>query len=403
MSWETRRQAASFRGVPFFVEVAEDSGGRRTAAHEFPNRDGAYTEDLGLQPAEFGLDAYVVGDDYDVELARLEQACLTAGPGLLVHPRRGRLQVVCLGFRLRDSDRDGGMGAVSLTFREDQPAASPLAVADPAAAALEVASSARAETLEQFLGSLKLVQVAGFARAAVDQGFGKVLDALEQVGVVRSLGSGTNFAGKLDQLAAILGASLGSLGGGSSNPSGSAAAVDEVLEELPSAFSSDTDALDALKGLIEVEPPVIGGSSAQALTAQANAQAPVDLLRVLALSKALELAAEADWATEAQAQLWRACLAELIDGLLTTAPDVDFERLRQLRAALVASVPPRLRRLPQVARFTPPATVPAAVVQYELAGGVDELDDLVTRNALPHPLFAAGGEPLDYLVPVTDL
>lgn len=403
MTWLTRRQSPSFRGVPFYVETLEGSGGRRLVAHEFPGRDGTYSEDQGKQAREFGFDAFLVGEDYDVQLARLERALETAGPGLLVHPRFGRVQVVCLGWRVRETDRDGGTATVSVRFRQDQPAASPLSVVDPSATAATVADEVSAQTLEGFLGSLKLVQVAGFVRSAVDQGFDVVLDSLLKVGVVRSLGAGTNFAGKLAQLEGILGSALGGLGGGSSNPSGASAAVGEVLEELPAAFDSDTDALEALKELAQAEPPALGGSSAQSLDAKANAQAPVDLLRVLALAKALEVAAGAAWATEAEAQEWRRCLAELIDALLPSAPDAEFERLRQLRAALVASVPPRLRRLPQVARFTPTATVPAAVVQYELAGDVLEVDDLVSRNGLPNPLFAVGGQPLDYLVPATDL
>ena len=38
--------------MPFYVEIASKSGGRRTAFHQFPKRDTPYAEDMGRDGAD---------------------------------------------------------------------------------------------------------------------------------------------------------------------------------------------------------------------------------------------------------------------------------------------------------------------------------------------------------------
>ena len=116
MSWRDNLRPASFRGVPFFVEGADQQGGRRQAVHEFPQRDDVFVEDLGLRPHEFRIDGYVLGADYMAARDALIQAANEAGPGTLVHPYRGSLTVSCLDWTMRESDREGGIAWVTLTF-----------------------------------------------------------------------------------------------------------------------------------------------------------------------------------------------------------------------------------------------------------------------------------------------
>jgi len=60
---ETVRDEARFRDVPFFVDVAEREGGRRTVPHVFPLRDKPFIEDMGRALRMFPVEGYVVGDD----------------------------------------------------------------------------------------------------------------------------------------------------------------------------------------------------------------------------------------------------------------------------------------------------------------------------------------------------
>lgn len=85
---------ASFRGVPFFVPDARSEVGRRVAEYLFPGIDRAAYDDFGLLPAIVTVSGILVGDDYVARAAALQAALERPGPGLLVHPWFGPMQVI---------------------------------------------------------------------------------------------------------------------------------------------------------------------------------------------------------------------------------------------------------------------------------------------------------------------
>ena len=118
MGWRENLRPASFRGVAFFVETEEYSGGRRTVTHEFPLNDDPYVEDMGRKGRTYSLDGYVIGDNYQVAKAALIAALEAEGPGALVLPYSGERKVACPSFRTRDDIKEGGMCRFSLDFEE---------------------------------------------------------------------------------------------------------------------------------------------------------------------------------------------------------------------------------------------------------------------------------------------
>ncbi len=134
-AWRQQLQRASFRGVPFFVRSADTEEGRRGVLHEYPLREDPYVEDLGRKAGEFSLDAFVIGDDYFKARDALRAALREPGPGELVHPTLGRMQVsLVASFRFVESLVDeGGIARFSLRFTESQPAIQPTVETDTAA------------------------------------------------------------------------------------------------------------------------------------------------------------------------------------------------------------------------------------------------------------------------------
>jgi len=63
MAWRDRLRPAAFRGIPFEVSAATGSFGRRTARHEFPQRDTPAVEDLGRRTRELQITGFVIGAD----------------------------------------------------------------------------------------------------------------------------------------------------------------------------------------------------------------------------------------------------------------------------------------------------------------------------------------------------
>lgn len=119
MAWKDRLQPASFRGVPFKVDREDAGVGRRVETHEYPNRDKPYTEDLGKVTFRPNITAYVIGDDCFEQRDRLIEALNKPGPGTLVHPTFGELNVCVDGeIRVSTTGSEGRMVRFDLQFVE---------------------------------------------------------------------------------------------------------------------------------------------------------------------------------------------------------------------------------------------------------------------------------------------
>lgn len=119
MAWKDRLQDASFRGVPFKVEDESSPVGRRVETHEYPNRDKPYTEDIGKITSRPSFSAYVVGDDCFDQRDRLIEALNKLGPGTLIHPTYGEMNVCVDGeIRVSTTKTEGRMVRFDLKFVE---------------------------------------------------------------------------------------------------------------------------------------------------------------------------------------------------------------------------------------------------------------------------------------------
>lgn len=118
-NWLKTLWAASYKGVPFFVDKDNERGSRRIVEHEFPMRDEPFLEDLGEGVRHYRVTAYCVGNQADTNASSVMSICATRGPGILILPTHGPVLVRCLEFeRNRDKDRHGYIGH-SLTFSRE--------------------------------------------------------------------------------------------------------------------------------------------------------------------------------------------------------------------------------------------------------------------------------------------
>lgn len=115
-NWRDLLQPASFRGVPFEVFDSTLSGGHRNAKHEYPNRPIGWTEPLGPTIEEFSLSGFVAGDDYFAKRDALIAALRESGPGTLVDPYMGDVEVVCDSWDKAEVMADGRMAVFTMTF-----------------------------------------------------------------------------------------------------------------------------------------------------------------------------------------------------------------------------------------------------------------------------------------------
>ncbi|KAA3510099.1 DNA circularization N-terminal domain-containing protein [Agrobacterium rosae] len=106
--WPRTLRRASYRGVSFWVEYDDLSGGKRLALHEYAGGRRTEVEELGLSTSTFDVTMYVVGDEADADALALTAAFLASGPGYLVLPIDGGMLATAQAFRRsRDKNRNG--------------------------------------------------------------------------------------------------------------------------------------------------------------------------------------------------------------------------------------------------------------------------------------------------------
>jgi len=368
---------ASFRGVEFFVESHDTASGRRLAKHSYPGVDGAYSEDLGGKEGPYNMRAYVIGDDYLAQRNRLLEALNKQGPGILVHPWFGRMEVKVDDARLSETTRQGGMASFDLVFMRDTPNQTPSRTVDTSAAVTRSAAAVTAAAETEFKDSFT---VAGAPAWSVDE----TRTRLEQLGDLLQ-----DATGKLKDLVN----SPADLSGG---------IVDQVRTFLFQAGSSLAD----LQRLVDIGanfPSISLGTDIRMQQAR-NQHAIVALSQAAGVSAAAESLADTDFASQQEATTALQVIGDVMDAIQEEvdpfgAPVSDdvYLAMQDLRAAVADDIRERGMRLPEVSTYTPHTTLPALLIAHTLYGDATREADIAQRNNLRHPGFVPGGDPLEVL------
>ena len=415
------QQAASFKGAPFFVFTSSDAYSRRGALHEFPQRDGAYFEDLGESAPEFTVTAYVTElspGGYVAARDNLCKACRSSGVGELSHPYYGNLKVVCTGFSVSHDKAANGMAQFSLTFVEQNfDLESPAIQADLAAQVQSTSDLALGEAVLYFADNFNLQNPADFVENSAKNLIGEfgesvlaalpVSNALGPTGAMLAsrlnlLGLGQMlFAGKVNPLT-LLSSLVPGLAGLARQPAKLGNQVTGINGLISCASGDYNTAYLAQKQLW-----VFGDNLPSTPTTTANrkqqAQNQTAFLGLVQQSATIEAARcvpYLQFAHRGEAENVRDEICDRLDQEgERTKYDTLFRSLEQLRHIVVSDISARATDLAKLSNYTPAKTLPALVLSYDLYENLNYEADLVGRNKITHPGFVPGGQALEVLNP----
>lgn len=268
MAWKDTLLPASFRGAPFEVLRTRDHAERAVAVHEYPYRDGGEVEDLGRKARQISLTAVFWGPTHEAALDRLVAALDQAGPGELVHPVFGPVQVQAVSWDIPQEAERPDYAEVALEFVAagvDNPffgaRAGRLAGADDAAGrAADKADKAKERT--------------GAALAGAIRNAAKALSPAGRVAALELLGKGLDAYG---QLAGAVRSGLSSL----DFPQAYLADLEAVQRLAAEPFGALSGSLLGWKGLARLFAPTTPGGSA---SGHAPAVSPADAAILTGLS-----------------------------------------------------------------------------------------------------------------------
>ena len=401
--WRQQLQPGSFRGVAFSVKSAQTQVGRRVAIHEYPQRDDAFPEDLGLKADAFTVEAIIVGPNYIKARDALIAALKQRGPGKLVHPYYGERTVTLASpARISETPDEGGVARFSLDFVVAGENTEPSARQDTQGAVESSADTANAAIAKCFADEYSLDGVPDFVEGSALDLAKQAMTALENAR--RSLVPDLSI---LSDYVAAASSVVGSLNSLIRAPAAYAQGVLGMIGSLKALAISPIYALNSYRGLFSYggeHPPV--SKTTPARRRQATNQAAMDsLVRRGALVEGARVASRTTFDTYDEAVALRDDLAARLDdeaaGITESGsqavPEDTYQALTALRVALVRDLTARAINAPRVTRIMLPATLPALVAAYRIHGDATRADELITRNkgVVRHPGFVPGGTSLE--------
>lgn len=379
---------ASFRGVPFFVDASNRSGGRRVVVHEFPLRADPFVEDLGRRARKFPVTGYVIGDDYlaqrDALMVALED---TDGPGQLIHPYYGSKVAICDTVTVGETSTAGGMATFAVDFVE-APAQAPTPTvdidpaADVGAGATAAVTAAKVELGEKYsaLGlpssALTSAETAvTSAAAAVQAKLGPVVTVTQELAELN---------GRVTILTAQAAALVRSPADLFDAFYSTLTGLDGTVEATPGAV------MDALMDAYDVDlGPDVPTTTATRQRERANQLALIGALRRALAVEAARLAPLVPYASIEDATAARDRVAGLLEEQALGAGDTAYPALVDLRSQVLRAVP-GTKVFARVVTVTRRVAIPSLLLTYQLYGAVDREADVLARNNVRHPGFLAG-------------
>ena len=417
---------ASFRGVPFGVFADEIGGGRRVAVHQYPGREEPWAEDIGRGARSFRFRGFIVDGDIafaggpiQLQRALLIAALEKAGPGLLVHPTLGPIQVSVPRFSVGADLGAGRLSTVDLEFVEAGKRTYP-SLLTKSSGLLTASNLMTAALAADGVRAIALTSRSGGRRSDI------AIVAAGWSDRVRTLGED---ATALHRLAAQLPGSYGRfVGGGNQGVDGRVVAGEQTIADLIATASADRveiavalDRLDASIGSLDLSDAETLPRLVQAVVdALAAACAdPADAIRLLVQLLLFNLARpEATTAigVAVAGMFRRAAVARLVlitgayqpsssddasglilmlGNLLATVADAaadageddSFRAVRAARAAIVQDLRSRGATLPKVRSFVMSAALPSLTLAQRFYRDAARAGQLEEQAAPVHPLF----------------
>jgi len=404
-NWRDELLPASFRGISFLIPQASVPVGQKGQLHEYPQRDEPFFEQLGKQAQVHTMSAWVIGDDCFERRDKLLEALQAPGPGELVHPWLGRMQVKVGDCKVSHELTAGGMVSFDLTFYPDKPLTFPTAKVNSQQQVVKASDSMLGSALERYKQAMAKVDQARLGLLRLRNSLSNVYAVIQQqfapfVGVFTNL---TGFAQSLINSPGALSSLFSSYFSDFSLQDSAFADTSSSYKNAVATTTQQTEAVTAINTVSQSG----GIDSAAAAQATANLVQDALLVQMALIISEMPIASQpvssgSTPSVEQQAILpvvrpevpvaddvlqLRDSLSDAIFEASLKADPAHYVVMNTLRQTLVKHLTAVAESGVRLVDITPPETMSALVLAYQRFGDATRSAEVVQRNRIRHPGF----------------
>lgn len=371
--------AASYAGVPFFVEETASSGGREVVTTPLPFSDSHVNEDVGKKVLGITCTIYLTGADCETKRERLEEALNKEGAFEFIHPHYGRMNARCTAYSLSFKKAEQEFISGELTFVPEQKVENQAqSVTDLRGVAIGKSDFALSSAKSIFT---EVFSIAGKAKSVVDSvadSTTKMLDDIESArGSIRSVSAFVNTLSQIRENVQLI----------MMSPSDFANRIQNLLT-LTKETVSDDDANGYVNESLVMMRSTMAKRRDSAYSSADELSSEVDRLALMsAAAMAARSVVDCKFVSAEEAREMQDSLSSIFDDAAEQAGSIeDYATLMDLQATALKYLRDEMSKLAVVVDLPLNGTRDILSVCFDCYGNLDRVDEILERNDVGDPL-----------------
>ena len=384
--------AGSFKGVPFFFESTEFSGGgRNVQTNSIPFSNDHVNEDTGINVPKYSFNIYFVGEDAENQKNDFLRVCNEEGPGELIHPYFGVFKArVNAPINLSYGDYQEYISG-SVTFVPEN---------DFGLRNMEVSLSGKtrqkAVDLRQSVAdkTSKSFKAKGKSKSILDKAVEMSYKAVDAVYSCRkSVQKAAEFVKRVGSIKSNIEVLLMS-------PGDFVARVQNLITMSGEILGIDVSPKDNVSNGIALMGFTLASTEVFEIQSVENRAALESLVRMTGASMVAENVVDCEFLNVDEAKRYQDDVHDAFETMLADADDVDlYLQAQTLEAVALKYLRDNLSNIPYEVEIELPATNNLLSLVYGVHGNLDEVESVLERNGYRDPLFV---KPSDRMMVLCD-
>lgn len=366
----------SYRGVSFFAEEDESTGGRNVVTTALPYTNSHVNEDTGGVVSQFTLRIYIVGDNAEAIRGDLLEAFQEEGPAELVHMYYGKFQARVTTWRFSHTVTELGYISGEVTFvPEEDPKKISRTVEDAKGAAEEKADQSLSKIGAAFQAAFSMAGKAANVVNSVVDTTNAILDKIETArNAMRSFEKFVLSVSQIrDNVSSIL-----------KTPGDFVNRIQDILTMTKETF----DGSDDYNGYVNeslIMMTSVDIDDGVTVTAVMNSQIQ-RLALMSSAAMAVKSVVNAEFENAEQVHEMELLINEAFEIAMTKVMDVDdYTSLADMEAASVKYLREIKSNLAVIVEYPLNDVENILTVCFDCYGSLDKVEDVIARNEIADP------------------